>query len=118
MNQVVQSFVKKPSSAIASLFSRLNTPPKYRVGYESKMSNAVNANKTLGKATSEHDSVEAGIVAMRENLDQVFQTWLEGDRDKELTIQVVMSANKEAQSLTITLPPPISFKPAEEQAQQ
>lgn len=113
MNTAIQSFVRRPTGALQNLWNRLNTPPKYRVSYESKMSTPVNGNKTLGKTTTDHESVEEGLNQLRQNLEEIFQAWLSVDRGKNMAIQIDFSSSGSDanQCLTINLPAPASFQP-------
>lgn len=107
MNTAVQSFVKKPTSALQSLWGRLKPTNKYRVAYAAQTAPGVK-NETV----TEHESVEDGLNETRQNLDEVFTKWLEGDRDKSLTITVAFKDKTETQGLQIVLPAPASFVPA------
>lgn len=111
MNTAIQSFVRRPTGALQNLWNRLNTPPKYRVSYESKMSTPVNGNKTLGKTTTDHESVEEGLNQLRQNLEEIFQAWLSTDRGKDMVIQIDLNSGNDTQCLTINLPAPASFQP-------
>lgn len=113
MTATVSGFIAKPTSAFKNFWAKVTTPAKYRVNYEHKSSDQLNAAKVIGKSTTEHDSVEQALETLTGNLTEVFNQWLTVDRDKELTLQVMMAQGKSAQILTINLPSPASFVPQE-----
>lgn len=106
MNTAVQTFVKKPTSALNSLWNRLKPTNKYRVAYS-----AQSGPNQKADSTSEYDSVDDGVNELRQNLDEVFQAWLSEDRTKSLVVTVQIKDKTESQGLQITLPPPATFVP-------